>query len=45
MELYVSLRRRGFIRVATPATCSARRREHSVGLIAVRPRWRRSRRP
>ena len=34
MRLYVSLRRRGFIRVATPAICSACRREHSVGLIA-----------
>jgi hypothetical protein len=26
MRLYCSLRRRGFIRVATPATCSACRR-------------------
>jgi hypothetical protein len=34
MKFYVSLRRRGFIRVATPATCSVCRREHSVGLIA-----------
>jgi hypothetical protein len=34
MKLYVSLRRRGFIRVATPATCSACRRQHSVGLVA-----------
>jgi hypothetical protein len=36
MKLYVSLRRRGFIRVVTPATCSAPRREYSVGLIAGR---------
>jgi hypothetical protein len=34
MKLYLSLRRRGFIRVGTPATCGAPRREHSVGLIA-----------
>jgi len=34
LKLYVALRRRGFLRVATPATCNVRRREHSVGLIA-----------
>ena len=34
LKLYVSLRRRGFIRVATPATCNTPKREHSVGLIA-----------
>jgi hypothetical protein len=34
LKLYISLRRRGFLRVATPATCSSRKREHSVGLIA-----------
>jgi hypothetical protein len=34
MRLYVGLKRRGFIRVATPATCNIPRRQHSVGLIA-----------
>jgi hypothetical protein len=34
MELYLALRRRGFIRVATPATCRVPRRQHAVGLIA-----------
>jgi hypothetical protein len=34
MELYLSLRRRGFIRVATPATCPLPRRQHTVALIA-----------
>jgi len=34
LKLYVALRRRGFLRVATPATCNVRRREHSIGLIA-----------
>jgi hypothetical protein len=34
LKLYVSLLRRGFLRVATFATCKVRRREHSVGLIA-----------
>jgi hypothetical protein len=34
MKIYVSLRRRGFMRVATPATCGVCRREHSVDLIA-----------
>ena len=36
MRLYVALKRRGFIRVATPATCKVPRRQHSVGLIAGR---------
>jgi hypothetical protein len=36
MKLYVSLRRRGYIRVATPTTCGACRREYSIGLIAGR---------
>lgn len=34
MELYLALRRRGFIRVATPATCRSPRGQHAVGLIA-----------
>jgi hypothetical protein len=34
MELYLALRRRGFLRVATPATCRSPRRQHAVGLIA-----------
>lgn len=36
MQLYLALRRRGFIRVATPATCRIPRRQHAVGLIAGR---------
>jgi hypothetical protein len=34
MELYLALRRRGFLRVATAATCRIPRGQHSVGLIA-----------
>ena len=34
MSLYLSLRRRGFLRAATPATCPLPRRQHAVGLIA-----------
>jgi hypothetical protein len=34
MELYLALRRRGFSRVATPATCQISRAQHAVGLIA-----------
>jgi hypothetical protein len=34
MELYLSLRRRGFIRLATPATCTHPRRQHTVALIS-----------
>jgi hypothetical protein len=34
MELYLALRRRGFIRVATIATCRIARAQHAVGLIA-----------
>jgi hypothetical protein len=34
MELYLALRRRGFSRVATPATCRISRARHAVGLIA-----------
>jgi hypothetical protein len=34
MELYLALRRRGFIRVATTATCRVARRQHVVGLLA-----------
>jgi hypothetical protein len=33
MELYLALRRRGFIRVATTATCGIPRAQHAVGLI------------
>jgi hypothetical protein len=33
LELYLALRRRGFIRVATTATCHIPRRQHAVGLI------------
>jgi hypothetical protein len=33
MELYLALRRRGFIRVATTATCRLARAQHAVGLI------------
>ena len=33
LELYLALRRRGFIRVATTATCRIARAQHAVGLI------------
>ena len=33
LELYLALRRRGFIRVATTATCRIPKRQHAVGLI------------
>jgi hypothetical protein len=33
LELYLALRRRGFIRVATTATCRIPRAQHAVGLI------------
>jgi hypothetical protein len=33
LELYLALRRRGFIRVATTATCRIPRGQHAVGLI------------
>jgi hypothetical protein len=33
MELYLALRRRGFIRVTTPAICRVARAQHTVGLI------------
>jgi hypothetical protein len=33
MELYLALRRRGFIRVATTATCRIPKRQHAVCLI------------
>ena len=33
-ELYLALRRRGFIRVASMATCRIPRGQHTVGLIA-----------
>ena len=34
MELYLALRRRGFLRVATAATCRIPKKQHPVGLIA-----------
>jgi hypothetical protein len=34
LELYLALRRRGFVRVATTATCHIPRGQHAVGLIA-----------
>ena len=34
MELYLALRRRGFVRVATTVTCRVARGQHAVGLIA-----------
>jgi hypothetical protein len=34
LELYLALRRRGFTRVATMATCRIPRAQHRVGLIA-----------
>jgi hypothetical protein len=34
MEFYLALRRRGFIRVATTATCRIAKGQHAVGLIA-----------
>ncbi len=34
MELYLALRRRGFKRVATSATCRIPRAQHAIGLIA-----------
>ena len=33
LELYLALRRRGFIRVATTATCRIPKAQHAVGLI------------
>jgi DNA-binding LacI/PurR family transcriptional regulator len=33
LELYLALRRRGFIRVATTATCRIPRGQHAIGLI------------
>jgi len=36
MELYLALRRRGFMRAATSATCRIPRGQHAIGLIAGR---------
>jgi hypothetical protein len=36
MELYLGLRRRGFMRVATVSTSWAARRQHAIGLLADR---------
>jgi hypothetical protein len=33
MDLYLALRRRGYIRVATTATCQVAKGQHAVGLI------------
>ena len=33
LELYLALRRRGFVRVATTATCRIPKRQHAIGLI------------
>jgi len=33
LELYLALRRRGFVHVATTATCRIPKRQHGVGLI------------
>jgi hypothetical protein len=33
LELYLALRRRGFLQVATPATCRIPKGQHTVGLI------------
>jgi hypothetical protein len=35
MELYLSLRRRGFVQVATTATCRVPRRQHSIALLTA----------
>lgn len=34
MGLYLALKRRGFIRVATPRTCRIARGQHAIGLVA-----------
>jgi hypothetical protein len=34
MDLHAALRRRGFIRVATPMTCRMARGQHAIGLVA-----------
>jgi len=36
MELYLALRRRGYIRMATTATCRIPKPKHAVGLVAGR---------
>ena len=36
LELYLALRRRGFVRIATTTTCRVPRRPHAVGLITGR---------
>jgi hypothetical protein len=36
LELYLALRRRGFVRVATTATCRIPRQQHAVSLITGR---------
>jgi hypothetical protein len=34
MELYLALRRRGFLRVSTPTICRVARAQHAVGLVS-----------
>ena len=34
MEMYLALRRRGFVRTATPETCRIPKGQHTVGLIS-----------
>jgi hypothetical protein len=36
-ELYLALRRRGFLRVATTATCRMANGQHTVALVSARP--------
>jgi hypothetical protein len=45
MELYLGLRRRGFIRVATTTTCRVPKRQHAVGLVMGKPHFRPSKPP
>jgi hypothetical protein len=37
LELYLALRRRGFIRVSTTATCRMPRGQHTIGLVTGLP--------
>jgi hypothetical protein len=34
MEFYLALRKRGFVRVATPTTCRIARGQHAIGFVA-----------
>lgn len=42
LDLYLALRRRGFIPVATAATCRIPKGQHAVGLITARTRFKQS---